>query len=136
MSVTFSANVVTVRQYPGVLFQISPKVRNISIGYGGLNTVTKNLRHYDFFCLFGPQKGQTRDDIAGVLGIRTLGGISHGYAVPFPFLLAGGASFLSHEVAKAHQRRAGGVSDANDGRHPLERSGSGMPLGAAAKQRG
>ena len=53
--------------------------------------VSKNLRHYDFSCLFGPQKGQTRGDIAGVLGIGDLGGISHGCAVPFPFLLAGGA---------------------------------------------
>ena len=37
---------------------------------------------------------------------------------------------------RAHQRRAGRVSVANDGRHPLKRSGSGMPLGAAAKRRG
>ena len=29
------------------------------------------------------------------------------------------AEILSHGVAMAHQRRAGGASDANDGRHPL-----------------
>jgi hypothetical protein len=37
--------------------------------------------------------------------------------------------------AKAHQRRAG-RSDATTGRHPMERSGIGMPLGAATKWRG
>lgn len=80
VSVTFSADMVTVskflvtsRQYPGVLFPKSPKVLNTAIGYGGLNTVTNNLRHYDFSCLFGPQKGQTRGDIAGVLVTRTSG---------------------------------------------------------------
>ena len=31
------------------------------------------------------------DGSNGVLGIGTLGGISHGCTVPFPFLLAGGA---------------------------------------------
>ena len=62
VSVTFSADMVTVskflvtsRQYPGVLFPKSPKVLNTAIGYGGLNTVTKNLRHYDFFLSFQPQ---------------------------------------------------------------------------------
>ena len=71
------------------------------------------------------------------------------HAEPFPILLAGGAwgcatvgskslpacrgTLLSRGEAKAHQRRAGGVSDANDGRHPLKRSGSGMPLGAVGK---
>lgn len=105
VSVTFSADMVTVskflvtsRQYPGVLFPKSPKVLNTAIGYGGLNTVTKNLRHYDFSCLFGPQKGQTRGDIAGVLVTRTSEGIrlAEGFAQPrsgfaHPFLLAGGA---------------------------------------------
>lgn len=54
---------------PGVLFPKSPKVLNTAKGYGGLNTVTKNLRHYDFSCLFSLNIGETRGDIAGVLGI-------------------------------------------------------------------
>ncbi len=82
---------VTARQNPEVLFPKSPKVLNTAVGYGGMKTVTGNLRHYDFSCLFGLNMGETRGDTAGVPVTRTLGGISHGCAVPFPILLAGGA---------------------------------------------